>query len=181
MVLNIEMNMSRGCTDVSGIISKGRWRRYAEMPAVFIMSITFCASMLSMSAFSKATERNSPSFSIFTLSSLRRSPRSTATTLPLTGDVIFWASLRLSTNSGVPTSTVSFSLTITRGTYPMKSGGHTATVSKPLRASETVLTATPSIGMSKPLCNFIILFINRIYVVHSILCENSKSCPFSQK
>ena len=151
ILLKADTNMSRGVMRVSGTISHGRCLMNSDIPEAFSKSTTFSDVSFAMSNLLKSIALYSPSFSMRTDSSLRLSPRSTLKTLPLTVAVIICASLRLSTNMGVPILTLSPSLTTTRGTHPVKSSGHIATSVILPSMLLTMFSAVPSRFRSNPL------------------------------
>ena len=118
------------------------------------------ADAVLMSGTSKVLKAWALSGLIRTLNTLRRSPRSTSVTVPLTGATKRTLSVALSTKRGVPTSTCSPSLTFTLGTMPWKSSGKRAY--SPAGCTSTVsLVQAPSSRMSNP---FFILKVSIIYI-----------------
>ena len=89
---------------------------------------------------------------------MRRSPRSTRLTTPLTGDVNFTSGCNLSTNNASPTRTWSPSLTTTFGFMPVKSSG-TSAYSPGHFTSAITSAGLPFRLTSRPLRNLITFVI----------------------
>ena len=95
------------------------------------------------------------------LSNLRRSPRSTMLTVPLTGLTNFTSGCSLSTNKASPAFTASPSLTTTLGFTPVKSSG-TSAYSPGHFTVAVSFVALPLRLMSRPLRNLITFAISGI-------------------
>ena len=98
-----------------------------------------------------------------TLRILRFSPRLTAATVPLTGDVKRMRSLALLKNNGVPAFTLSPSLTSSLGVTPSKSRGERA-YSEACGASASDSWGLPTRLMSKPLRSVMIFDMVKILI-----------------
>ena len=150
---NAVTNMSRGATSGFAITSYGRCLINANRPLCKRVSLIACASIFFASSFSNSTLSNLPSDFTTISNTLRRSPRFTASTVPLTGDTKFTSGRFLSHISGVPAFTASPLFTNIFGTTPWKSSGITAYISA-LGASCRVFSASPTNGISNPLFIF---------------------------
>jgi hypothetical protein len=95
------------------------------------------------------------------LSSLRRSPRSTKLTVPLTGLTNFTSGCNLSTNKASPAFTTSPSLQTTLGFTPVKSSG-TSAYSPGQFTVAVSFVALPLRLTSRPLRNLITFAISGI-------------------
>ena len=131
-------------------------------PASSKAVLTASPSSIATSFTPKSVNCCSLSAFTFTQSTLRRLPRTTAETVPLTGEANLITGSFLLTNKASPALITSPSRTTTFGVMPTKSSG-TSAYSSLGRSSVFTSLALPFRLMSKPLRNLITFTIITVY------------------